>query len=189
MANKVQFGLKNVHVAFLTEATLTYAAPVAIPGAVKLTLSPEGEETEFYADDIAYFTATSNQGYKGDLEAALIPDAVLAEALGWEVDSNGVLVEIADGAQKPFALLGEIQGDESGRRFAYYKCLAARPTNEHGTKGKSIEPNTQALTLTVSPIEIDGELVVKGKTTATTGAATYDAWYTAVVKPDFPAVS
>lgn len=181
MANKVEFGLSNVHVAFLDEATGTYAAPVAVAGAVKLSLAPEGDESPFYADNIEYFTATANQGYKGDAEMALLPDAVLAEMLGWDTDDNGVLVEIADGIQKPFALLFEVDGDANKKRFAYYKCLAARPQNEHGTKTKSIEPSTQTLSITVSPIEIDDKLVVRGSAEPTADA--YDAWYTAVAKP------
>lgn len=190
MANKVQFGLSNVRVAFLTdEAAGTYEAPVAVPGAVKLSLAPEGEESEFYADNVAYFKASSNQGYKGDLEAALIPDAVIAEMLGWQLDDNDALVEIQDGAQKPFALLFEVDGDANAKRFAYFKCLAARPTNEHDTKGKALEPKTQTLSITVMPITLDGEIVIKSAIERNVANATvYDAWYTAVTVPVFPAV-
>lgn len=188
MGNKVQFGLSNVHVAFLNEGTGVYEAPVAIPGSVKLSLAPEGDESEFYADNIAYFTAASNQGYKGDLEMALVPDAVLADMLGWEVDSKGALVEIADGSQMPFALLFEIEGDANARRCALYKCTASRPNDEHGTKGKSVEPNTQTLPLTVVPTDIDGKLVVKSAIERSVSNATvYDGWYTAVTEPTFPA--
>ena len=51
-ANKVKYGLKNVHYAVATETggTLTYATPVPIPGGVSLTLEPKGEKAEFYAD-------------------------------------------------------------------------------------------------------------------------------------------
>ena len=46
--NKVQFNLKNVHYAVETEtindgvASYSYGTPVAVPGAVTLTMAPEG---------------------------------------------------------------------------------------------------------------------------------------------------
>ena len=59
MANKVQYGLKNVYYATVTVGTntVTYGSPVAWPGAVSLSLSAEGDTNDFYADNIKYFTA------------------------------------------------------------------------------------------------------------------------------------
>jgi len=185
---KVIFGLEKVHVAF--RDTSGYVAPVAIPGAVNLALNAEGDSSTFYADNIPYFTLTSNNGYTGDLEMALIPDDILAKMLGWEVDNNGMLVEVADGIQKEFALLFEVKGNVNNKRYVYYNCLAARPTEEHGTKTESITPTTQTLSVTITPIEIGGKMVVKGglELSASNGAV-YNSWYDAVVEPDaVPAV-
>ena len=93
--NKVKYNLKNVHVAVLTKTTegYSYATPKHIPGAVSLSLDPEGDSNPFYADGIVYFRSTSNNGYSGDLEMALIPEWFFTDILKETLDSNGVLVE------------------------------------------------------------------------------------------------
>lgn len=186
MANKVLFGLKNLHVAFLDETAGTYATPISVPGSVGLSLTPEGDSSPFYADNMLYFTSDTNAGYTGDLESALVPDAVLAEMLGWETDANGALVELADGVQKPFAMLFEVEGDAAKKRYAFFYAKAARPSEAHKTKTTNAEPDTQALALTIQPREIDGVNVVKsGIERTTANAAVFDAWYAAVTLPDF----
>lgn len=184
MGNKVQFGLEKVHVAFKSEAG--FETPTAIPGAVNLSLSAEGDTNTFYADNIAYFSMTSNNGYTGDLEMALIPDSVLAEMLGWEIDTNGMLVEVADGIQKEFALLFEVKGNEKNKRYVYYNCKASRPTQEHGTKTESVEPNTQTLTITITPTEIGDKLVTKGGLELNeTNQTAYEGFFETVLEPTF----
>jgi len=162
-ANKVTFGLDNVHIAFLVDGAAPYwKTPVKIPGAVRFAPEPQGEESTFYADNGPYFSYTSNIGYTAELEMANLPDEILAEMLGWEIDANGMLVETTDGEQKEFALLGQILGDKKNRRFVYYRCKANRPTAEHNTRGESVEPTTQTLDITILPIEIGGKNVVRG---------------------------
>ena len=182
--NKIMFGLEKVHVAFKDEEG--YQTPIHIPGAVNLSLSAEGDESTFYADNIAYFSMTSNNGYTGDLEMALIPDEVLAEMLGWETDTNGMLVEIADGVQKEFALLFEVKGNVKNKRYVYYNCKASRPTAEHGTKTESVEPNTQTLSLVITPTEIGGKMITKGGLELNeTNQAAYDGFFGEVLEPTF----
>lgn len=186
MSNKVLFGLEKVYVAMLTEATGVYATPVAIPGAVNMSLDPQGDQSTFFADNIAYYVSNTNNGYTGSLEAALLPDEVLADMLGWEVDDNDMLVEIADAEAQPFALLFEVAGNEANKRYVFYKCTASRPKEEHKTKEDKTEPQTGDLSLTITPIEIDDRLIVKGAIERTVAnGSVFDAWYTAVVEPSF----
>lgn len=184
MANKVEYGLENVYIAFLTESTVTYGTPVSIPGAVTLSLDPEGGQTTFYADNIAYHVVTTNNGYSGELTMALVPDSVLADMLDWHLDDHGMLVEVADGVPAPFALLFEVAGDAAKRRNVYYKCTASRPKVEHTTKTESTEPATTALSVTITPIEIANVLVVKGSMErGVSNVAEFDAFFDAVLKP------
>lgn len=162
--NKVTFGFEQVHIAFKEEDTGSpaWGTPEAIPGAVRFTPTAEGDTNTFYADNSPYFVVTSNNGYTAELEMALVPDEILAEMLGWEIDENGMLVEVANGPAKPFALMGQVEGDQKNRRFVYYECLASRPEKEHATKTETLTPTTDVLKLTISPIVIDGKKIVKG---------------------------
>lgn len=187
MGNKVTYGLEDVHIAFAAAPVLgepAWAAPVAIPGAVRFTPTAQGQESTFYADNGPYFVITANNGYTAELEMALVPDTVLVEMLGWEIDTNGMVVEIASGVPKRFALLGQVEGDSKNRRFAYYDCQASRPSKEEKTKGESVEPNTDVLNLTIFPIEIGGLDIVKGvMELSATNTLAYDAFFTAVTVP------
>lgn len=181
MANMVTFGLKNVHYSTYTETdgVITYGTPVKIPGAVEISLEPRGDMVEFYADDILYYSASNNQGYDGTLTIANIPQQFAVDALGETMDSTDmVLTENANSRGKNFALMFEFDADEKAVRHVLYKCSANRPTVGSSTKTDTAEPNTNELTFVSSPRETD--YAVKTKTTETTPAAIYDAWYTAV---------
>lgn len=153
MANKIKYGLKNVHYAPITEANgvVSYGTPVAIPGAVNITLSPAGEKVEFYADDLLYFGANTNQGYEGTLEIALIPDSFRKDVMMEEEDANGAYIENSSATPKNFALLFEFNGDVSATRHVLYKVNAARPEVKGSTKTKNVEPQTETLNITASP--------------------------------------
>lgn len=155
--NKVKFGLSNVHIAKITETEgkITYGTPFAMPGAVGLNADPEGNTTPFYADNIKYYIATSNQGYSGDLEIAITPEQFLTEILGQMKDKNGALFENADDVTARFALMGEIEGDAKKRRFVYFDCTATRPKTENKTKEESTDPQTDTISITMSPRSTD----------------------------------
>lgn len=180
MANKIRYGIRNVYYAVATTGTggaLTYATPVAMPGAVNLSLSAEGETNPFYADDVIYWQSTSNNGYSGTLELALLPETFRTDVL-CETTSNGVLVEKANVTPKEFALLFEFQGDEKATRHALFRCSCSRPDVTGATKEAGIEPQTETLNITALPRIND--YIVKGKCEqATTGA--YTTWFSAVV--------
>ena len=156
-SNKVKFGLSNVHIAKITETAgeITYGTPFAMLGAVSLTAEPEGETTPFYADNIQFFVAVSNNGYTGDLEIAMTPKDFLTQILGQDEDTNGALFESSDDINARFALMGEIEGDVKKRRFVYYDCTATRPSAEMNTIEDTKEPQTDTISITMTPRSSD----------------------------------
>ena len=175
--NKIKYGLRNCYYAVATEGTggaLTYATPVAMPGAVNLSLSPEGETNPFYADDTIYFQSASNNGYSGALELALVPDSFKTDVLG---ETNGV--EYANVTPKEFALLFEFQGDQAATRRVLYRCTASRPDINSSTKETAIEPQTE--TLNISALPRINDFAVKKNVYQ--GDTDYASFFSAVVEP------
>lgn len=182
MANKIKYGIKNVYYAVATDdgqGVLTYATPVALKGAVSLSLDAQGDTNTFYADNIAYFTATANNGYQGDLELALIPDDFRTAILGETLNTDGIYVEKADDKAKEFALLFQFEGDENATRHCLYRCTASRPSVAGATQEESIEPQTESITITAMPRISDS--VIKSR--CPSSAASYANWFSAVVEP------
>lgn len=184
MANKVKFGLKNVHYAVATIDPATnaasYGTPKAWPGAVNLSLDAEGNTTKFRADNINYWVGQSNNGYSGDFESALIPDDFRKDILGEIVSSDGVLIENAEAATVHFALMFQFEGDDKATRHVMYNCTATRPSVSGATTEEEITPQTETLTLTATSIynsAIEKEVV---KARAKQGDTPYSTWFESV---------
>ena len=180
MANKVKYNLKNVHYAIAT--TGGYSTPVAISGAVNLTLDPQGDDYVFYADGIKYFEYHTNNGYSGSLEMALIPEDFKKDVLG-EVVSGSNVFELDDVQIVNFALGFQIDGDVKENLYWFYNCSASRPSVAGQTKEESIEVNTETLNISNSPdprITVNSKhpTKVRNASTSTTSAST---WFSAVI--------
>lgn len=191
-SNKVKFGLKNVYYALVTETesggviTSSYGTPVAWKGAVNLEVNPTSEDNNvFRADDSDYYVISgASQGFSGSYECALIPEDVETDVFGMQTDDNGVIVESANDTVKYVALMFEINGDTSGRRYLLPKVLFSKPgvsAETTGTDGNT--PKTTSLNLTASPRPDDN--FARIHTGDTTPAEVYDAWFSEVYTPEF----
>lgn len=153
--NKIKYGLKNCKYAVATIASngsATYGTVKDLAGAVSLSLSPQGDTTPFYADNIVYYTSVANNGYEGSLELARIPEDFLKDVLGYSVAANSLVYEEVDAPTVHFALLFQFEGDAKARRHVIYNCVATRPEIASQTKGEAIEPQTETLNITATSI-------------------------------------
>ena len=181
--NKVKFNICNVHYALITvdeDGEVTFGTPVAMPGAVSLSLEPNGEPSNFYADGYAYYTISNNMGYEGDLELAMVPESFRTDVLKDSLDDNSVLVESANVETANFALLCEFDGDVKKIRHVLYNCSAARPNIESTTNEEEIEVQTETLAITAAPL---ANGYVKARTGDSTTDTVYTGWYTSVYMP------
>lgn len=181
--NKIKFGIENCVYAARTVATngtVSYGTVKSLPGAVALSLSPEGTDNPFYADDIEYYRTMANNGYSGTLELALIPDEFRVYALGEVLDTKYVLCEKSNASAGEFAFGFKHEGDDHETLFWFYNCVVSRPDIAADTKEDSIDPQTETLNITCRP---ETNKVVRAKTIATTNSSTVTSWFSNVYVP------
>ena len=124
--NKVKYNLKNAHYAMLKvdeEGVVSFDKPVALPGAVSISLDANGE-----------------------------PENFRVSALNETLDDNKVLIEDANSELNRFALLFEFDGDVKHIRHVLYNCSASRPGIEGKTNEESREVQTETLTIKATPL-------------------------------------
>lgn len=176
--NKVRYGLRNVHVCAITEnaGAITYNTPVAWKGAKSLTLDPEGDTNTYYADNTAYFTTNSNNGYSGSLEMSEIPEEIEKMIFNTVTTEEGNLAEDANVLPNNVALMFQFEGDVSATKHIFYKVVFARPNVEGETKEESTDPKTTSMDITAVPVEQGDHQWVKSK--CRKGDTNYENFFT-----------
>lgn len=184
MANRVEFGLSNVHIFPITigeGGVITYGTGHALKGAVNLQLDELGELTPFYADNIVYYRGRSNQGYEGSMEFALFDEWFQTNIFGFTKDTNNVIIENANDKPVPFAMAYQTDGDADFEYGVLYYCEASRPSINASTKTDTTEVQTQSCDITCSPSP--DTLNVKAHTLDDTPSSVIEGWFTAPYTP------
>lgn len=153
MANKVRFGLENVHVCTYTvgsTGTVTLGTPVHVPGAVSMSLDPENEESAFYADNVKYWTGYSDNGFTGTLEMAEFPDSFKTAFMNYVALTGGGVAQVKGMACKDVCIIFESKGDAEHRRGILYNVALGAITREYSTTTETTEPVTASLAFTVN---------------------------------------
>ena len=183
--NKVQFGVKNVYYSVITEtsSSTTYGTPKAVPGAVSISFDADGEASDFYADNIKYYTTVANNGYTGTLEVAKVPEEMETEVFGMTQTTSG-LQESVNVEPKLVVLMVQFEGDQTPELYQFYRVRLQRPNITSSTITETKEPQTASLSLTAMP-SLDSGNNISGKTfirsTSSTPDATRTAWFNSVL--------
>ena len=151
-ANKVEFGISDLYVGTYTvstSGTVTLGTPYHQKGAVSFSPEEQSDKTDFYADNIIYWSGYSGGSFEGDLEVAKFDDQFKVNFLGYGTLSDGG-VALVKGAAKPNVyLMFSIQGDVEERRCIMYNATLGAITRSYSTIEASKEPATETLNVTV----------------------------------------
>lgn len=84
-----------------------------------------------------------------------------------------------------FALLFQFEGDEKATRHVLYNCTCTRPGASGQTKGESVEPQTETITITATSVYFSAinKDVPKASTVSGTDTDEYNGWFSTVYVP------
>ena len=185
MANKVMFGVSNLHVGTYTVSTtgtVTLGTPFKLSGTVNISMEPESEENTFYADNVKYWTGYSDNGYTGEIENALFPDDFKTQFMNYTTLADGGIAQIKGQQNKKVYIMFQSEGDESARRGIFYNVSLGQITREYATTEDTTEPATATLPFTVNGDNKTGIVRVA----YTSGNAVYTTMFTTPPVPALP---
>lgn len=183
--DRVSFGLSNVHVGTYTvgtDGTVTMGTPMHIPGAVTLSLEPEGDNNDFYADNTKYWSGYSDNGFSGTLEMARFPDEFRTTFMGAKKLDDGGIADVKSAAKPAVYIAYQGEGDKLSRREILYNVTLSGIKKESKTTEDSTEPETESIDITVTGDNATGFTHV----TYNVGDAGYDTIFTKPPAPKLP---
>ena len=150
MANKVEFGISQLHVGTYTDAdgTVTLGTPYHQKGAVSFSPEEQSEQNNFYADNIIYWSGYSGGSIEGDLEVAMFDDEFKTQFLGYRALTNGGLANVKNAIKPNVYIAFQVEGDAEARRVILYNCTLGAITREYNTIEENKEPATETLGVT-----------------------------------------
>ena len=145
MANKVEFGISQLHVGTYTvdgQGVVTLGTPYHQAGAVSFSPETQSEQNIFYADNIAYWSGYSGGSIEGDLEVAMFDDDFKSQFLGYVELTNGGLAAVKNPAKPSTYVAFQVEGDAEARRVILYNCSFGSINREYNTIEENKEPAT-----------------------------------------------
>jgi phi13 family phage major tail protein len=190
MTNQLKHGLMNMHIAFAADPVdgePAWETPVAIPGAVQLSVAPSGQAQTFYGDNGRWATFNAGGNVTGTLQLWNIPPDIRARMLGDYIDSAGKYVETNEQGET-FALLGQQEGTASNTRFVYYNCTAAKSEYTYDTDQDTpqAKQDTAAITATRQYFPSLDTAAMASYADSTGAPGAYAAFFSAVKPPLAP---
>lgn len=183
MANKVEFGISQLHVGTYSVATTDGSAILGTPyhqaGAVAFSPEEQSEKNTFYADNIEYYTNYSGGTFEGDLEVAMFDDQFKKNFLGYVALTNGGVAAKKNATKPNVYIAFQVEGDAESRRVIMYNCQLGAISREYNTIEESKEPTTEKLTVTVTGDNKTGVSMA----TLSTSASGYNSLFTSPTAP------
>ena len=153
MANKVEFGISQLHVGTYTVGennAVTLGTPYHQKGAVSFSPEESSEQNNSYADNIVYWSGYSGGSIEGDLEVAMFDDEFKTQFLGYRTLTNGGLANVKNATKPNVYIAFQVEGDQESRRCIMYNCSLGGITREYNTTEDTIEPATETIAVTVA---------------------------------------
>ena len=150
MANKVEFGISQLHIGTYVDenGTVTLGTPYHQPGAVSFSPEESSEQNTFYADNVAYWSGYSGGTIEGELEVAMFDDAFKTQFLGYRTLTNGGLANVKNATKPSVYVAFQVEGDAESRRVILYNCTLGAITREYATIEENKEPTTETIDVT-----------------------------------------
>lgn len=185
MANKVLFGISNLHVGTYTDnnGTVTLGTPYHQKGAVSLSPDEASEKASFYADNIEYYASFSGGTFDGELEVAMFDDEFKTQFLGYVTLTNGGLALVKNANKPKVYIAFEVEGDTEKRRVIFYNCEFGAISREYSTIEDTKEPQTATIDFTASGDNSSGVTMATFKPTDTEYATLFTAPTAPVIAP------
>lgn len=152
MANKVEFGISQLHVGTYTvdgQGVVTLGTPYHQAGAVSFSPDEDSEKNDFYADNIKYWSGFSGGTFEGDLTVAMFDDAFKTQFLGYATLTNGGLATVKNATKPNVYIAFEVEGDAEDRRVIFYNCALGGISREYSTIEDTKEPVTESISVSV----------------------------------------
>lgn len=158
MGNTVTYGLTNLY--YAPHGSDGYSVPVRLPGAVKITITPEEVSFPFTGLDCVPHEGSAIQiGAKGSVEVATLPAAFLRDMYGF-TGTDTELTEKENVLSGKCAVMFETDGTPS--RHCYFHCRLGKPEKTFETKGSSTSVAVYSIPI-VMRADSDGDICYENR--------------------------
>ena len=152
---KVMYGVSKLHVGeynVATNGTVTLGTPYELPGTVRIAMNPSSNLETFYADNIAYWSGYSDDGYEGEIENALFDDTFKTRFLNYQNVTGGGIAQVKGKKTPNVYFMFQAETDADSRRAIVYNASFGMIQREYETTEDSTTPATATL-----PFKVNGD--------------------------------
>lgn len=148
--NKVLFGFSDLYIGTYEEnnGVVTLGTPYHQKGAVGFSPEDSAEKSDFYADNVTYYTTYASGTYEGDITVAMFDDEFKTQFLGYVKLDDGGLAQVKNAIKPNVYIMFEVQGDVEARRVIMYNGSLGSITREYSTLEDTKTPVTETIATT-----------------------------------------